>query len=102
MWERGLATEQVATLLLKKREGAVATGQPVMPRLEKISYEEIREDLRQHYTATQERDLVEYGHRLKHLDAFFAGRRVATIRGADATDYTVKRQGQEPRADHPA
>ena len=37
---------------------------------------------------------MEYGHRLKHLDAFFAGRRVATIRGADATDYTVKRQGQ--------
>jgi hypothetical protein len=45
-----------ARRFLKEREGRVATGQPVLPRADRIWYDEIATDLRQHYEATGSRD----------------------------------------------
>jgi DUF1009 family protein len=51
--------------------------------------------LREHYRTTGSRDLVEAEKRLKHLDAFFRGMRVAGIGGAEATAHVAQRQRQE-------
>ncbi len=75
----GTAKENVAKRILKEREGRAVAGQPVLPRVDRIRYEEIAQDLKQHYEATGKRDLQEYGYRVKHLNRFFAGGRVATI-----------------------
>jgi integrase len=83
-----------ARRFLKLREGAVATGAPILPRADRIRYEEIAADLREHYSSTRERDLVEAGARLKHLDSFFRGRRAAVIGPEEASGYAVKRQAE--------
>ena len=41
-----------------------------LPRADQKRYEELVEDLNQHYRNTESRDLVEVEKRLKHLDAF--------------------------------
>lgn len=80
---------------MKEREGRVATGQPVLPRADRIRYDEVAADLRQHYEATGSRDLEEADYRLEHLKTFFAGCRVAAIGQAEATAYVLKRLGEE-------
>jgi len=44
----GSEKETEARRFLKAREGRVATGQPLLPRMDRIRYEEIAADLRQH------------------------------------------------------
>jgi hypothetical protein len=79
---------------LKVREGKAASGEPVLRRADRIRYEEIRTDLLEHYATTGRRDAVELGWRLKHLDRFFAGRRVVHITRALVTAYVARRQEQ--------
>jgi hypothetical protein len=62
---------QEAKRFLKKREGAVANGQPILPRADRVRYEESAADLRAHYTTTGSRDMDEAEKRLAHLDDFF-------------------------------
>jgi integrase len=90
----GTEKEKAARDYLKAREGRVATGQPILPRVDRIRYDEIAKDLRQHYATTKCRNEDEAEGRLAHLDRFFTGRRVAGIGPAEATDYVLKRQGQ--------
>src|SRR5262249_37325279 len=78
---------------LKEREGRAATGQPVLPRLDRIRYDEASEDLRRHYETTGNRNIKEADGRLKPLNAFFAGWRLAAIGPANVTAYVSKRQG---------
>ena len=88
----GARKETKARRFLKDREGRVATGQPVLPRADRIRYEEIAQDLRRHYEATGTRDLKEFDYRVKHLDVFFTGRRVNAIGQSEVDAYIVKRQ----------
>jgi integrase len=81
-----------ASRLLKDREGRVATGQPVLPRADRIRFEEVADDLRRHYRTTGCRDLTEAEPRLAHLTRFFSGQRIASLGPADMTTYTEKRQ----------
>jgi integrase len=89
-------TDQVkrAERFLKAREGAVATGQRILPRADRVRYEAAAAALREHYRATGERDLEEAEWRFAHLDRFFMGRRLASLGPADATTYAATRQGQ--------
>jgi site-specific recombinase XerD len=87
--------KEAAKRFLKGKEGAAATGQPVMPRVDRIRYEEIAADLRQHYETTGRRNLKEADGRLAPLKAYFTGRRVATIGPADVTAYAAKRQAED-------
>lgn len=48
----GMEKEMEARRFLKEREGRVATGHPILPRVDRIRYEEIARDLWQHYEAT--------------------------------------------------
>ena len=77
---------------LKQREGAAANGQPVLPRVDRITYQEVAKDLRTHYETTGCRDLDEADGRLAPLKAFFAGHWVARIGPAEAAAYAAKRQ----------
>ena len=74
-----------AKRILKAREGRAATGQPILPRVDRIRYETAAADLRQHYRVSGERDPEEAEYRLAHLDAFFANRQLASIGPADST-----------------
>jgi integrase len=87
-------TKREAERILKEREGRVAIGQPILPRADRVRYDEAAADLRQHYRTTGSRDVDEAEGRLKHLDHFFTGRRLAGITGADATAYVAHRQAQ--------
>lgn len=49
-------------------------------------------NLREHYRTTGTRNLVEAEKRLRHLDAFFRGARLAGIGGSEATTYVAQRQ----------
>jgi integrase len=86
--------KDAAKRILKQREGAAASGQPILPRVDRVRYEAIAADLRQHYETTGSRNLKEADGRLAPLKAFFAGRRVATIGPADVMAYAAKRQAE--------
>jgi integrase len=83
-----------ARRFLRVKEGKAASGEPVLPRVDRIRYEEIRQDLLNHYTTTGRRKVKEVGWRLKHLDRFFHGRRVCDITDALVTTYVARRQEQ--------
>ncbi len=91
----GTGKETEAKRFLKEREGRVATGQPILPRADRIRYEEIAADLRDHYQTTGERDLGEADVRLAWLEKFFRGQRVAAIGGTLVTRYIQWRQQME-------
>jgi integrase len=84
--------EQEARRILRAREGAVATGQPILPRADRVKWEEAEADLLTHYTATGTRDVGEVAPRLAHVDEYFRGRRLASIGPADSTAYAKRRQ----------
>jgi hypothetical protein len=83
-----------ARRFLKVREGKGAAGEPMLRGADRVRYDEIRTDLLQHYATTGRRNADELGWRLKHLDRFFGGRRVATITRAVVTEYVARRQEQ--------
>jgi integrase len=91
----GTDKETEARRFLKEREGRVATGQPILPRVDRIRYEELSDDLVRHYEATGRRNLREARIRLAHLARFFANRRVASLSTTDLTSYIVKRQSEK-------
>lgn len=88
----GTENQAEARRFLKLREGAGAKGAPIAPRLDRILYEELAEDLRQHYRTTGCRKLEEAEDRLIHLDRFFRGWRAAAIAPATVTAYVEQRQ----------
>ena len=66
-----------------------------LPRADQTRYEELVEDLKQHYRNTESRDLVEVNKRLKHLDNFFAGVRAAKIDASLVGQYIEQRRAQK-------
>ena len=91
----GTEKETEAKRILDARRGRAATGQPMLPRADRVRYDEAAGDLRQHYEASGTRGLEEADYRLARLKAHFAGRRLASIGPADATAYVAKRQVAE-------
>jgi integrase len=90
----GTDKEKAARDFLKAREGRAALGQPILPKADRVRYEEAEADLRQHYEATGSRDLDECARRVQHLTRFFQGRRIAGIGQPDVNAYIVHRQRQ--------
>src|SRR5438094_8871374 len=88
----GTNKESEARRFLRIREGRVAAGQPMLPRVDRIRYDEIAADLRRHYETTGERKLDEADDRLKPLAQFFNGRRIVAIDGVLAEQYVQARQ----------
>ena len=86
--------KDVAKRLLKEHEASVTLKEPVVVRSARVTYEELRTDLVEHYQATGARDLEEAGWRLKHLDRAFRGARANLITAGAITRYIVQRQGE--------
>lgn len=91
----GTDNKRKAENLLKEREGRVATGQPILPQAGKTLYDDARADLKSYYTTYATRVVAEAEHRLKHLDEFFKGFRLANIDEAEVTRYVEHRQQQK-------
>src|SRR5262245_41033054 len=87
--------KEAAKRLLKDREGRAARGEVLLPRVDRITYDEARVDLVKFYKTYQTRDLVEAEARLKHLDAFFSKRRLATITPDVVTSYADERRAEK-------
>jgi integrase len=88
----GTVKKTEAERFLKTREGRVALGMSVQPRLDRLRYEELASDLRRHYELTGERQLKEADDRLKPLARFFTGKRASLIDGVVAERYVLSRQ----------
>jgi integrase len=90
----GTADWGEAKRICKLREGQVAAGIPVGIRADRVRYEDAAADLRAHYQATGARNGEEAACRLKHLDRFFTGWRLAALDPAGARQYVLRRQAQ--------
>jgi integrase len=88
----GTENREEARRFLKTREGAVATGAPILPRVDRVRYDELATDLEAHYAATGKRNLREAKFRLAHLTKCFTGRRAVSIGPTEITRYAVQRQ----------
>jgi integrase len=84
--------KEAAKRLLKDREGRAARGEVLLPRVDRITYDEARADLVAYYKTSGNRDLGEAEARLKHLDKFFSKRRLVTITPDIVTAYAAERQ----------
>ncbi len=97
----GTDGKEQARRMLKGREGAAATGAPIPPRLDRISYDELADDLRTFYRTIGRRRLSEVEDRLTYLDTFFRGRRAVSIGPALVTEYVDRRQQEMTRFERP-
>ena len=79
---------------LQKREGAIANGQPLLPKVARqFRFEEAATDLINNYKIEGRKSLDELERRInKHLMPYFRGRRMSTITTAQVRAYIAKRQ----------
>lgn len=84
--------QKEAERFLKDREGRVAIGAPVLPRNERIRFEEIALALREYYQITGDRQLRDVDHKLKPVRQYFDHHRVVDITAARITAYISTRQ----------
>lgn len=100
----GSSKESDAIQLLKIREGDIAHGLPVNPKLNRIRFDEAAEDLKTEYAVNGRRSADELERRIRlHRLPHFGGRRLAAISTADVNAFILKRQkdvmivGERPR-----
>jgi integrase len=85
--------ESDAITLLKLREGDIAHGLPVNPKLNRIRFDEAADDLKTEYAVNGRRSADELERRIRlHLLPHFGGRRLAAITTADVNAFILKRQ----------
>jgi hypothetical protein len=84
--------ENDAINLLKLREGEIIQGRFPGLRVNKIKFEELREDLVTDYSVNGKRYLPRLERSLKHLDKFFAGCRIVGITTDRIKVYILQRQ----------
>jgi integrase len=84
--------EAVARRLLRDKLARITLGEPLVIRSARVTYDELRDDLVEHYKTTGARDLVEAGTRLKHLNHTFRGIRAEQLTGTRITAYIAQRQ----------
>jgi hypothetical protein len=89
----GSTKEGDAIQQLKIREGDVAHGLPVNPKLNRIRFDEAADDLKTEYAVNGRRSADELERRIRlHLLPSFGGRRLASITTADVNAFILKRQ----------
>lgn len=89
----GSTKEGDAIQLLKIREGDIAHGLPVNPKLNRIRFDEAAGDLKTEYAVNGRRSADELERRIRlHLLPHFSGRRLATITTADVNTFILKRR----------
>jgi integrase len=82
-----------AEKLLEKRNGSRAHNLPIIPRAEKLTFDDAAQAVLDDFTANGKTSIAVVQRRLKlHLLPFFGGRRMAGITSADVTAFIAKRQ----------
>jgi integrase len=95
----GLKKKSDAARALALKVGRAAAGDPIPPRVDRVTYDEAAADLRRHYATTGVLDAKEVEKRLRHLDRFFRGYRLVAIGPALVTQYVAARQAPRPVED---
>ena len=82
-----------AERLLRLREGDVARGVPITPKVGRLRFEDAAADLITDYRVNGRRSLADVQRRTKlHLDPFFGGRRMASLTTSHVRTYVDARQ----------
>ena len=88
----GTDKETEAKRFLKEREGAVANGRPILPRADKVGFEELAQDFLNDYRVNGKRSIENAERNVRHLAEAFTGRRVVSITTTDIRAYIERRQ----------
>jgi integrase len=89
-----------AERLLKLREGAVAKGEPLSLRIERIKVDELIEDVLKDYEANG-KDVTRVRLASSKLLAYFGGMRASNLTTSMVNDYMAKRKGEITRRGTP-
>jgi hypothetical protein len=91
----GTKDKAEARRLLQARLGQLAEGRYVGPMADRVTFEELGQDLLTEYTANSRKSLREARIRVEnHLASFFDGRKAQQITTADVQAYIAHRQGE--------
>jgi integrase len=85
----GTTSRKEAERILKEREGRVARGERVVSR--KVTWDDLRDALLDHYRSTGERNVDEAMCRIGHLNRHFSGVKADQIDGPAVSRYIVAR-----------
>lgn len=78
--------------LLKIKEGDIAKGAPVSPRVGRVTFDDAAKDLEADYTANERKTIEHLQRRIKkHLKPYFGGRRLSDISTIDIRAFTKER-----------
>lgn len=92
----GSDKETVAKNLLKLREGDVARGVPITPKVNRLRLDEAAEAVIRDYRINARKSLDDLTRRFdKHIKPFFGDRRLASITAGDVQAYVDHRQGEK-------
>jgi len=86
--------QKEAERFLRDREGRVALGTPLLPKVQRTMIEDLLKNLKTHYETTGQRKLREAETRLIPLRQFFTGRRASAMSGDVLTAYIQHRQSE--------
>ena len=89
----GSRKEGDAKLLLRLREGDIAKGIPVTPKVGRLRFDELAQDVVNDYRANGKRSIKDVERRFrKHLLPFFGGHRAAAITTSHVRRFITVRQ----------
>ena len=88
----GTDDRRKAARTLKVKEGAAIEGRPVIPRVDKVTVDQLLDTLEAEYQANGRRSQDRLAVSLTHLRPAFGVRRAAHLTSADVTAYVVARQ----------
>lgn len=91
----GSEKETEAKRLLKSREGSVADGKFYGLKIERITFDELAEDLLNDYRINARKSLDRVELSVKHLKKFFGGTKAANITSGEIQRYILKRQAEK-------
>jgi integrase len=81
--------------LLRRRDGKIAEGAPITPKIGRLTFNEAAGDLLNDYRVNGKRSLVVVERRVnKHLAPYFEGHKMANITTVDVCAYIAHRQQQ--------
>lgn len=87
-------SESIASALLKKRLGEIGRGKLIGPSAERMTFEDLAEDLLNDYTINAKRSLRSVKLSIRHLQEFFAFTRAVDITTEKVRKYISARQDE--------
>ena len=87
--------EASAKRILAMREGDIARGIPVTPRLMRVTVAELLEDVKDDYKVNGKKSYPDLEYRCRlYLEPFFGNRRASAVTTADVRKFILERQTQ--------